>query len=220
MLFFLDGDYAGADAGFEMALRGFADYPPALVGRAQVALAEERYRDAIPLLEAAYRKSPLAETAWLLGDARRKAGDLEGAAAAYQELVHKGRRTDRRTVALYLATENRDLDEAAALIERERRGRNDLYTQDVYALVLLRKGRGAEARAVIDAVLQVGVRDPRILHHAALIHAATDDKQGARRLVEDALRTSPRFDVSGAESARALLASLGGSVAPTPLAAR
>lgn len=219
-LFLLEGDYEGADAGFAMALRDFADYPPALVGRAQVALAQERYRDAVPLLEAAYRRSPLAETAWLLGDARRKAGDAEGAAAAYRELVQKGRRTDPRTVALYLATESRELDEATALIERERHGRNDLYTQDVHALVLLRSGRAAEARAAIDAVLKVGVRDPRILHHAALIHAATDDKDGARRLAAEALRISPRFDVSGADSARALLASLGGQVTPAPLAVR
>mgnify|MGYP002146189937 CR=1 FL=1 len=219
-LFFLEGDYTGADAGFVMALRDVADYAPALVGRAQVALAEARYRDAVPLLEAAYRRSPLAETAWLLGDARRKAGDVAGANAAYKELVQKGRRTDPRTVALYLATEDRELDEARALIERERRGRNDPYTQDVYALVLLRSGRAAEARATIDAVLQIGVRDPRILHHAALIHAASDDKDGARRLATEALRLSPHFDVGGAESARALLASLGGPVAPAPLAAR
>lgn len=215
-LLFLEGDYAGADAGYKLALGGMPEYPPAQVGRAQVALTEARYFDAALFLESAYDRSPLAETAWLLGETRRLIGDAAGADRAFELLVQRGRRTDPRTVALYLATAGRDLAEAEALITRELRERNDLYTQDVYAFVLFRRGRHAEARAAIDAVLKVGIKDPRVLYHAALIHAATDDRAGARALVEDALRRSPRFDVSAAPAARALLASLSAAGPASP----
>ena len=215
-LLFLEGDYGGADAGYKLALGGLPEYPPALVGRAQVALTESRFRDAAQLLELAYDRSPLAETAWLLGEARRLLGDAAGAGRAFERLLQSGRHTDPRTVALYLATAGRELADAEALITQELRSRSDVYTQDVYAFVLLRRGRLAEARVAIDAVLKVGLKDPRVLYHAALIHAATGDRAGARALVEDALRRSPRFDVSAAPEARSLLASLSAAGPASP----
>ena len=76
MLFWHRGDYDGADAGFNLALASMAEYPPALVGKARVRLAAGGRRLARPRwLERAYAKSPLAETAWLLGDAHALAGD-------------------------------------------------------------------------------------------------------------------------------------------------
>ncbi len=219
-LFWQEGDYAGADAGYEMALRQSPDYPAALVGRGQVAMAQGRYADAAGHFEGAYKRNPLAETAWLLGDARTLAGDAGGAAEAYSALLRQGRRTDPRTVALYLARQNRDLPEALELIEAERKGRGDVYTQDIYAFVLFRLGRHAEARAVSDAVLQVGVKDARILYHAAEVHAASMDLPGAKALVEDALHRNPHFEVQGAQAARALLARLSAGAAAAPTAAR
>lgn len=215
-LFWHEGDYEGADAGYLLALKGHPDFPAALVGRGLVAMAQGRYRDAAGHFDVAQRRNPLPETAWLLGDARTLAGDLQGANEAYDQLLRQGRRTDPRTVALYLARSGRDLPEALALIEGERKGRNDLYTQDIYAYVLHRLGRQAEARTAIDAVLGVGIKDARILYHAAEIHAASGDAAGARTLVEDALRRNPRFDVGGAKGAQALLARLGGRAQATP----
>lgn len=211
-LFLHEGDYSGADAGYELALRSFSDYPLALVGRGQVALAQERYADAARYLDTAYKLNPLAETAWLLGEARHFAGDAAGADEACAALLQHGRRTDPRTVALYLASQSspseRDLIEAGELIDRERSGRNDIYTQDIHAYVLFRRGRAAEARPIIDGVLAVGIKDARILYHAAAIHAATGDPAGAKALVEEALRRSPRFDVRQAAEARKLLGAL------------
>jgi tetratricopeptide (TPR) repeat protein len=49
-IFRLEGDLAGADAGFALALENHPDYPPALVGRARVAIARgdaERARDLV-----------------------------------------------------------------------------------------------------------------------------------------------------------------------------
>ena len=194
-MFFLEGDYSGADAGFVLALQAMPDYPPALVGRGQVALSEGRYAEAEQLLLRAYQLSPLAETAWHLGDARTMQRKDQDAASAYADLLRIGRRTDPRTVALFLAIENRDLQQAQELIDRERSGRNDLYTQDVYAVVLSRRGHHTEAQRSIDGILAVGVRDPRFLYHGAIIHHAAGNKARAHALLQQLLKQSPHFDV-------------------------
>lgn len=205
-LFFLEGDYEGAEAGFAMALQTLPQYPPALVGRAQVAMAQGHAAEAVPLLTRAYELSPLVETLWQLGDARRLAGDAAGAQEAYSQLERQGRRGDPRTLAYYFAKRGQRLDLAHELISEERGGRGDPYTLDVQAWVLFKRGQVAEARRIIDGpgVLGLGLRDARVLYHAAAIHAATGDADGARKLAADALQRSPHFDVEDASAAARL----------------
>jgi tetratricopeptide (TPR) repeat protein len=205
-LFWHEGDYEGAEAGFAMALQILPQYPPALVGRAQVALAQGRAADAVPLLSRAHELSPLIETLWLLGDARRLSGDAAGAKEAYAQLERQGRRSDPRTLAYYFAKRGEHLDVAAELIKEERRDRADPYTLDVQAWILFKRGQAAEARKILDGegVLGLGLRDARVLYHAAAVHAATSDLQGARKLASEALRRNPRFDVDDAALAEAL----------------
>ncbi len=207
-LFLHEGDYEGADAGFALALQTLPQYPPALVGRAQVALAQGRATDAVPLLTRAHDLSPLIETLWLLGDARRLAGDVAGSKDAYAQLERQGRRSDPRTLAYYFAKRGEHLDVAAELIDEERRSRSDPYTLDVQAWVLFKRGRAAEARRILDGegVLGLGLRDARVLYHAAAVHAATGDVDGARKLASEALQRSPHFDVDDAAAAAALAA--------------
>jgi tetratricopeptide (TPR) repeat protein len=100
-LFWNEGDYAGADAGFDRALGAVGEYPPALVGKARVAMGQGDAHRAVSLLERAYKASPLAETAWLLGDARAADGDAKGSLEAYALVVKEAKRTDKRTLAAY-----------------------------------------------------------------------------------------------------------------------
>ena len=195
-LFFQEGDYEGADAGYQAALQSFADYPPALLGRGRVALLRRQSKEAVALLDKSYQLSPLIETAWLLGDAKEAAGDNQGAQAAYDLVVRQGRRGDPRTLAWFLAAHQRDLAEALRLIEAERQQRGDLYTQDIYAYVLYRLGRIDEARAVIEPVLHLGVRDARILFHASAIFLAAGDKPRGAALRAEALQCNPHFAVN------------------------
>src|SRR5262249_37333891 len=102
-MFFNEGDYDGADKGFDMALEAGSDYQPALVGRGRVALAKGDAKRAVELFERAHKQSPLVETAWLLGDARKLAGDDKGAEEAYALVVKEGRRSDGRTLAAFYA---------------------------------------------------------------------------------------------------------------------
>jgi tetratricopeptide (TPR) repeat protein len=205
LIFLHEGDYAGAEAGFDHALEQMPDFSPALTGKARLAMALGEPSRAVKLLRRAYDASPLAETAWLLGDARSMAGDAAGAEEAYALVEQTGKRTDRRTLALFWATKNTHASEALALAQAERSGRGDLYTEDALGWALYRNGKFNEARASIARALAQHTRDARLLFHAGAIHLATGDRAGGKQLLESALALEPAFDFSGAAEARRLL---------------
>jgi tetratricopeptide (TPR) repeat protein len=206
MMFWHEGDYRGASAGFDKALEAFKDYPPALVGKGRhMLLVENDPQAAAGLLAKAYALSPLVETAWLLGDAKEAAGDAAGAAEAYAQAVKHGRLGDRRTLAQLFATKNRDIEEALKLIEAERQVRGGPYTDDAYAWVLYRAGRLDEARAASDRALAHGTKDATLLYHAGAIRIAAGDAEGGRKKIRRALALNPRFDLTGAAEAARLL---------------
>ncbi|MFO0593115.1 MAG: tetratricopeptide repeat protein [Polyangiaceae bacterium] len=207
-MFLQEGDLDGADAGFELALKTFTEYPPALVGRGRVALAKGDAKRAVEMFERAYKQSVLVETAWLLGDARAAAGDTTGAEQAYALVVKDGRRTDGRTLAAFYATKNRDIDEAARLALAERDVRDDIYTEDTIAWALYRKGDLAEARKASDRALSLGTKESKLLYHAGAIRVAQGDIAAGAALVREALRLWPRFDATSAPEAEKLLAAL------------
>ncbi len=207
MIFWHRGDYAGADAGFDVAIDRMGQYPPALVGKARVAMAKGDGKRAAELLDRAYAASPLTETAWLLGDARAMAGDAAGADRAYALVEKEGKLADRRTLSLYYSVKNVKPDIALALVETERKGRGDIYTDDAYAWALHRNGRNAEAKIVIDRALSHGTRDARLMFHSGAIRISTGDVAGGKKLIADALTLNPKFDVTGVSEAHALLGS-------------
>jgi tetratricopeptide (TPR) repeat protein len=206
LVFCHEGDYRGADAGFDRALEQVADFAPALVGKARVAMARGDGPRAADLLARAYEMSPLIETAWLLGDARTMAGDVAGAQDAYTRVERIGKRSDPRSLALFWATRSHHNAEALALAAAERTVRDDVYTEDVYAWALYRNGRIAEARAASDRALALGTRDARLLYHAGAIRIAAGERQSGLQLVHQALTLDSAFDVIGAAEARKLWA--------------
>ena len=190
-IFWNEGDYAGADAGFDRALASVGEFPPALVGKARVALATGDAHGAVSLLERAFKASPLAETAWLLGDARAAAGDAKGSEEAYAHVLKEGKRTDGRTLALFLATKGRDADLALRSAEAELHVRGDIYTDDTYAWALYRTGRLAEADKAITHALRLGTKDARLLYHAGAIRFARGNAAEGARLVSRRARSIP-----------------------------
>jgi tetratricopeptide (TPR) repeat protein len=205
-LFFHEGDLEGAEAGFRRALDVVPGFPPALVGRARVALGQGRPEEAATLLGEAFAKRPLAETAGLLADARRLAGDDAGAEAAEREVFREGRSTDGRTLSLYLSTHAKDTEEALALAQRELATRDDVYTEDTLAWALYRAGRASEARLASDKAMALGTPDARLWYHAGAIRILGGATTEGMALVKRALAKNPSFDVVGAKEAVALLA--------------
>jgi tetratricopeptide (TPR) repeat protein len=200
------GDLDGADAELARALADAPEHAPALVAKGRIALSRHDFPAARDLLERAFRRAPLAETAWLLGDARAACGDEGGAEDAYARVVKDGRTSDRRTLALFLATRGGDADEAVRLAEAERLVRDDVYTEDAYAWALYRAGRLDEAERAARAATRLGTPDARLLFHAGAIRMARGERRAGAALVGRALRLNPEFDVAAAAEARRLLA--------------
>jgi tetratricopeptide (TPR) repeat protein len=213
------GRLDAADGLLDRALLDAPDHPAALVARGRVALSRGDSGLALAALERAFLRLPLPETAWLLGDARELAGDEEGAREARERVLRGGRAFDRRTLALFLATKDRDAAEAVRLCEEARRERDDLYTEDTCAWALYRAGRLAEAEAASRKALALGTPDARLLHHAGAIRLARGDRSGLA-LVRRALRLNPGFDRTGAAEARRLLGEPAGTSSAVAPAAR
>jgi tetratricopeptide (TPR) repeat protein len=216
LLFWHRGDLDGADAGLDHALAEVPGYPAALAAKGKVALSRGDGRGAQGWLERAFRAAPLPETAWLLGDARRAQGDEAGAREADELVVRGGLAFDRRTLALFDATRDRDRDEAVRLAEDERSRRGDVYTEDACAWALYRAGRLREAGAAAERATRLGTPDARLLYHAGAIRLALGDRRRGLALLRRALALNPAFDPTGAAEARRLLAAAdrgGGTVA-------
>ncbi|HWA73546.1 MAG TPA: tetratricopeptide repeat protein [Polyangiaceae bacterium] len=206
MIFWHRGDLDGADAGFVSALAAVADYPPALVGRGRVALARGDQKGASDWLERAFRRSPLVETAWLLGQARELAGDEAGARAAFADAEREGRRSDRRTLSLLFSSRDQRAQEALELAQKERATRGDVQTEDALAWALYRNGRFAEANAASERALRFGTQDARLMFHQGAIWLALGREEAGARLIRKALALNPHFDIREAAEARRLLA--------------
>jgi tetratricopeptide (TPR) repeat protein len=168
-------------------------------------MAEGDASRAAALYGQAFRASPLVETAWLLGEARELAGDSAGAARAFADAEKEGTTTDRRTLSLMYSTRNVKAAEALALAEQERASRGDIYTEDALAWALYRNGRFADAQTAVRRARRYGTEDARLLFHEGAIEKALGHRENGRRLLSAALRQNPRFDVTGAAEARALL---------------
>jgi len=206
MFFWNEGDFVGADAGLALALESQSDYTPALVSKGRVALSRGNAKEAIALLQRAFARSPLVETAWLLGDALEQSGDGKGAREAYAIVEDKGRVDDPRALSLYWSTKNVHPEDALALAQEERKTRGDITTDDALAWALYRNRRFAEARIAIDRALRMGTKDAQLIFHSGAIRMALGDAKGGRRLVSAALALNPMFDLTGAAEARKIVA--------------
>lgn len=206
MIFWNEGDYDGADAGCDKALERISDFAPANVCKGRVASAKGDHRRAAELFERAFKVSPLAETAWLLGDAKSAMGDAKGAEEAWAMVEKEGRRSDPRTLSLFLSSKNKSIDDALTLARAEYTVRKDIASEDAIAWALYRGGKLAEAKASITKARRFGTPDARLMYHEGAIRIATGDVAKGTKLIEDALKLNPAFDVEAVKEAKALLA--------------
>ncbi len=204
-MFWNEGDVDGAEAGFEKALERIPDYVPATVGKGRVVMARGETKRAAELFARAYAVSPLVETAWLLGDARAAAGDEKGANEAYALVEREGRRSDPRTLSLFLSTRGEKTELAVSLARAELEVRKDIVTEDALAWALFRSGDLAGARAAIGRARRLGTPDPRMMFHEGAIRIAAGETAKGKALVCAALAMNPALDLASAREAKKLL---------------
>jgi tetratricopeptide (TPR) repeat protein len=142
------------------------DYPPALLLRGRVLLAQSRTSAAIESLQQAATLDPLPEFQWILADALRELGKTQAAEEVEHQLVSAGDVNDPRTFALFLVTRRTQLERSLQLAFDELKTREDVFTMDALAWALRANGRAAEALEYSRKALAEGTQDGRLFYHA------------------------------------------------------
>lgn len=206
-MYFMKGDLTQARAQYDAALLRVPGFAAALYGRGVVSAVEGKHEAAIADLKAAVSSGQLLGAQWELARVLERVGRSDEARQHHAAIERSGERLDRRTFALYLATQGRDLDRALALIRHEQKIRGeDVYSEDVAAWVLFRKGQLAAADAESENALRLGTKDARFLYHRGAILRALGRVQESRAVLTAALAANPHFDVEEAALVRTWLA--------------
>jgi tetratricopeptide (TPR) repeat protein len=205
-LHLMSGDAKAAETTLQQALTLFPGYHYALGNLAKVRIVEKRYPEAVDLLQQRYRSAPHAENLYDLAEALELSGRPEEAKKAFvefeakslQEAVRKD--NSSRELIFFYADHAHQPAQALQIAEQERAWRHDVYTLDAHAWALHLNGKDKEARVEIEAALKVGVRDPRMLRHAAEIALADGDRSTADHYLQGA--GVPNATASGQTAAR------------------
>ncbi|MEO6594926.1 MAG: tetratricopeptide repeat protein [Planctomycetota bacterium] len=172
-------DFAAALRAADEALELVPSYPAALMARGRAAAGLGQSDVALASFAAAAERYPLPEHLWAFSDALRAAGSVVDAARVEAQLERTGETEDPRTLALWLATMQRDVGRSLRLAEAESKVRQDAFTLDALAFARFRAGDVEGARAAMQQALAVGVRDARLLLHAALVADAAGERDAA-----------------------------------------
>jgi len=165
----------------DAALLVRSNYPPALLLRGRMLLAEDKADEAVDDLQTAATANPLPEYQWALAEGLRAAGREPEAAKVEARLQVSGAVNDPRTFSLFLATRGKDTATAVNLAEAEMDQRQDVFTQDALAWALAADGRVAEALPHMKLALAEGTEDGRLFFHAAVIaHRAGQDDEAQK----------------------------------------
>lgn len=204
-----NGKYAEAEKVFDEALAILPDFYLALAGKGRVRAARGDLEAGVKFLTDAQNRVPNVETVIALGDVYLSRGDAGKAAQQYDlaEVIEQrlGVAGDQKRLALLWADRNTRPDEALAIAESEYALRKDIFTADVLAWCLYRKGRFAEAKIAVEKAMRLKTRDARILYHAGMIEKALGDNREATRLLKAALELDPKFDLIQAEVAESVV---------------
>lgn len=206
-----EGKQAEAEREYDHALFVFPDYHAALAAKARARLAAGDSDAALTLYQRAVERVPLPDYAAALGDLFTKLGRSDDARRQYElvEFIERGGAqggTYTRQLALFWADHDTRLDDALAVARSESAARKDIYTADLLAWCLYKKGQYAEAKTAMDEALRLGTRDPKLFFHAGMIAQALGDRAGGAKYLRQALAINPTFDVLRAEEAKLALA--------------
>jgi tetratricopeptide (TPR) repeat protein len=209
--YFKIGKFNEAEKQYDAALQILPNYHLALAGKAKARAAQGDFDAAIKLYTEAQNRVPLVEAVIALGDLYALKGEAEKARAQYdlaEVMEQKFGGGDQRRLALLWADRDVRLDEALTIAAQEKANRKDIYTADVYAWTLYKKGKFSEAKTAINEAMKLKTKDARIFYHAGMIEKALGNAKEARRYLNLALETNPAFDLLQAEKARAALREL------------
>jgi tetratricopeptide (TPR) repeat protein len=177
-------DEAEQRCGFALSLQ--KNYPPTLLLKGKMLLAQSRFREAVDALRDAAKLNPLPEYQWTLADALRADGCENEASGIEAQLRKHGTSSDPRTMALFLATRHESPETALQLARTELDSRGDLFTHDALAWSLAAAGNLAEAQKEMQRALAEGTQDARLFFHAGVIASQSGHTGDAKRWLRKA----------------------------------
>ena len=186
------GKTTDAEKFLQQALTLFPGYHYALGNLAKVRIQQQRYDDAVQLLQQRYQQAPHAENLFDLAEALQLAKRTDESRKAFAEFEQKSlletNRGDNsnRELIFYYADYAHQPASSLDVAERELARRHDVYTLDAYAWALHVNGRDQEARKRIEQALAVGIRDSRVFRHAGEIALAAGDRAAAEKYLQQA----------------------------------
>jgi tetratricopeptide (TPR) repeat protein len=206
--FFKTGKYAGAEKQYDAALNVFPNYHFALAGKGRARTAQNDFESAVKFLTESNNRVPNVEDVIYLGDVYSKTGKQDEANKQYelaQFIEQQPGNNDQRRLALLWADRDTKLDEALSVAAREHETRKDIFTADIYAWCLYKKGQFQEAKSAIAEAMRLKTKDARIFYHAGMIEKSLGNKKAAADYLRKALQTNPAFDILQAEKAKTAL---------------
>jgi len=169
-----------------LALSLQSDYPPTLLLKGKMLLAQSSLGEAVQFLQKAVKLNPLPEYQWTLAEALRAAGKENEASDVETQLCQRGASSDPRTLALYLATRHESPAIALRLARAELDSRGDVFTHDALAWALAAAGRLTEAQSEMRRALAEGTEDARLFFHAGIIASQAGHSADAERWLRKA----------------------------------
>lgn len=209
--YFKIGKFAEAERQYDAALQVFPNYHFGLSGKGRARAAFGDWDNAIKFYTEAQTRVPTTLTIISLGDVYTKLGNAEKAKEQYDLAVfieQKLGNIDQRTLALLWADQDIKLDEALAIAEKEHAARKDVFTADIYAWCLFKKGNFEEAKKISQEALRMKTKNALFFYHAGMIEKALGNNKAAKELLQKTIETNPSFDILQAEKAKAALAEL------------
>jgi tetratricopeptide (TPR) repeat protein len=186
------GNTTEAEKDLQQALTLFPGYHYALGNLAKVRIRQNRYDEAIQLLQQRYQGASHAENLFDFAEALQLAGRSEDAKTAFAEFEQKSlletNRADNsnRELVFYYADYDHEPLKALEVANREFARRHDVYTLDSYAWALHLNGKDQEARKQIEEALAVGICDAKLMRHAGEIALAEGDRVAAEKYLHRA----------------------------------
>lgn len=200
---------------YDAALKAAPDHHPSLAGRARALVALNRTDEASQDYQSALAERPLPEYALELGELYESMGLDEDARSQYELLRDRTTRAaaDGVNEELLLARFETDRGSPKSAVDRLesqwRRGHRSMQVSDALAWALYRAGNAGKALPYAKRATDQGMRSALFSYHRGEIERALGMDGPARRHLEEALRTNPRFSPLLAPKARAALETLG-----------